>query len=129
MNRNELFRQIAVNTGVTEDLSNLNRNEILLKICEHYGLNITIHTMGNYLRAIDSILNLELKPVMPRNRHLQDISSHFVGSDTGAGLSRGDYLVLWRDNVTVPSNDQQWPAGVIDFSLTFDANKLWNFEV
>jgi len=129
MSRNELLRQIAVNTGVTDDLSNLNRNEILLKICEHYGINITIHTMGNYLRAIDSLLSLELKPIMARNLHLRSISSHFVGSDSGDNKSRNDYLTIWRDNVVPPTNDNQWPTGVIDFSLNIDLTKLWNFEV
>ena len=128
MTRNELLRQVAENAGITDDLSNLTRDEILLKICEYYGLNIGARNMGNYLRAIDSLLNLELKPIITRDEHLQNIASHFVGSDVGAGIPRNEYLTIWRDNVTEPSNDQQWPAGVIDFSLNIDATKLWNFE-
>lgn len=49
------------------------------------------------------------------------------------GLYLSDALTLgltpaWRGGgEPEPPGEDQWPDGVIDFSLTLDFNKLWNF--
>ncbi len=96
-----LLVDIALATGVTDNLQGLNRNQLLTKIAKFYEDTFTRDTMLPILRYIDQTLAASPVKILSRNQHLKNICSSLLETDAPSGLTRNQYLELWLENIGI----------------------------